>query len=437
MTPTPTPTPAQPDQFSPARSVPATAYPVAQRLLRPTRPRLPATSDCRLTDRAAVSGAHLAFLANHLTPRDRWLARVVGEHRVFTSTQLTQLAFTSARTANQRLLQLYQWRVLDRFQPLLAIGSAPIHYVLDLAGAAVLTAEDGLDPADVAYRHDRALGIGHSLRLAHTLGVNGLYAALVAIARHTSTHTDTDLDGRGGRAVTAWWPETRCARLWGDLARPDAYARWHEDDGTTDREVEFFLEYDTGTEPLTRVAGKLHDYQRLATTTGIITPVLFWFGTPARETAARAALASTLTALDRPAAVPVATTAADPHHASGGAGEHVAVPDSPAAARWLPLPSDGGASSSRLGANATRVRLARLTWPRSDSLTTSSSSISWSDAAIDPDPATGLPDPTAAGGPAGLAEPEPMPPAGQSAYTTRPAPDTAASGRPGDPRTRR
>lgn len=417
-----------PDQSSLARSYPTSTYPVVQRLLRPTRARRPAATSGRLPDRAAVSGAHLAFLANHLTPRDRWLARVVGEHRVFTSTQLAQLAFASARTANQRLLQLYQWRVLDRFQPLLAIGSAPIHYVLDVAGAAVLTAEDGLDPDQLGYRHDRALGIGHSLRLAHTLGVNGLYAALVAIARHTSTHTDADLDGRGGRAVTAWWPETRCARLWGDLARPDAYARWQEGG----REVDFFLEYDTGTEPLTRVAGKLHDYQRLATGTGITTPVLFWFGTPSRETAARAALASTLTALDRPAAVPVATTAADPHR---GAGDHDTVPDSPAAARWLPLSSPNGASSSRFGGNVTRVRLARLTWPRSDSLTTSSAS--WSDTAIDPGAAADAPGTPGRDGSMGLAEPEPMPPAGQSAYTTRPAPDTAESGRPGDPRVRR
>jgi len=424
MTSTPAAWSAPSEQFSPGRSVPSAAYPVAQRLLRPARPR-PATTGGRPTDRAAVSGTHLAFLANHLTPRDRWLARVVSEHRVFTSTQLTQLAFGSARTANQRLLQLYQWRVLDRFQPLLAVGSAPIHYVLDLAGAAVLAAEDGLDPADVGYRHDRALGIGHSLRLAHTLGVNGLYAALVAIARHTSTHTTTDLDGRGGRAVTTWWPETRCARLWGDLARPDAYARWHEDG----RDVEFFLEYDTGTEPLTRVAGKLHDYARLAAATGIITPVLFWLPTPAREGAARAALTSTLTALDRPAVVPVATTAADPttRDTSGHASTQTAVPDSPAAARWLPLASPGGTSGSPFGSTGARVRLARLTWTRDNDLTSS----------IDPDATAALPDTAGAGSPVGWAEPEPMPPAGQSAYTTRPAPDTAKSSRPGDPRTRR
>jgi hypothetical protein len=334
------------------------------------------------------------------------------EQRVFTRTQLTQLAFGSARSANQRLLQLYAWRVIDRFRPMLGVGSAPMHYVLDLAGAAVLAAEDGLEVATLGYRHDRALAVGHSLRLAHTVGVNGLYAALVAVARHTTTHTatdtatDTDVDWWGGRAVTAWWPETRCARLWGDLVRPDAYARWHEHDGTTDREVEFFLEYDTGTEPLTRVAGKLHDYHRLAAATGIITPALFWFGTPAREATARDALATTLAALDRPASVPVATTAAQPDR-----GETGIVPDSPAAARWLPLtPADRRAAQTAGSVRGPRVRLAHLTWP---GLTSPAAVTSRSGRSDEP------PDRYEAAGTAGLAAPAPMPPDGQPAYAPR------------------
>jgi Replication-relaxation len=185
--------------------------PTPQRALRGHRPH-------RLTDRAALTGKHHAHLAAHLTPRDRWLARVLHEHRVLTSTQITQLAFPSARAANHRLLQLYRWRVLDRFQPFLTLGSAPMHYVLDTAGAAVLAAEDDLDTTTVRYRHDRALGIAHSLRLAHTVGVNGFFTALVATARNSRDGVE--------RAVTAWWSEARCARHFGDLVRPDGYGRW-------------------------------------------------------------------------------------------------------------------------------------------------------------------------------------------------------------------
>jgi len=379
-------------------------YPVAQRHLRAPR-------GARLADRAAVTAEHLAFLAAHLTARDRWLARVLHEHRVFTSTQLTRLAFDSTRTANQRLLQLHQWRVIDRFQPFLDVGAAPMHYVLDLAGAAVLAAEDGLAPAAVGYRHDRAVGIGHSLRLAHTVGVNGLYTALVALARHTIKPGQA-AGALGERAVTAWWPEARCARLWGDLARPDAYGRWRENDA----EIEFFLEYDTGTESLTRVAGKLHDYHHLAAATAITTPVLFWFPTPAREAAARQALAATLAALQRPESVPVATTTttAQPT-AAPRAGRTQAAPDSPAGARWLTLdpsrrPTTHGTQSDQ------RVRLAHLTWPHtgpgSPGIHTRPGRAG--EPAPTPGPVPGAP---------GLAAPEPMPPAVLPAYLTRAARD--------------
>jgi len=336
------------------------SYPAPQRQLRGHRP-------ARQSDRAALTGEHHAYLAAHLTPRDRWLARVLAEHRVLTAAQIAQLAFASTRTANRRLLSLYRWRILDRFQPYLTTGSAPMHYVLDTAGAAALAAEDGIDTStkDLGYRHDRAIQIAHSLRLAHTVGVNGFFTDLVAIARHSATTTDhpgSDLGGvaGGSRAVTAWWSEARCARLFGEHVRPDAYGRWSEtsDGGTS--EVEFFLEYDTGTEALSRVAAKLAGYQRLATATGIPTPVLFWLPTPAREANARTALAAILRGLDRPDLVPVATTTAGPdrdQYPAGGTGS-----DSPAEARWLPLTpttAPGGPNT------ATRVRLAQLArvWP--------------------------------------------------------------------------
>jgi len=360
-----------------------------QRALRGHRPARP-------SDRAAVSGQHLALLAGHLTPRDRWLARAVHEYRTLTTHQVAALAFPSVRAANHRLLQLYRWRVLDRFQPFVTSGSAPMHYVLDLAGALVLAAEDHptTDTDDshsrrvrelAGYRRDRALAVAHSLRLAHTTGITNIYADLVAVARHTGPHGRDDTDG--GRAVTAWWPEARCARLWGDLVRPDAYGRWREHGSRGTEEVEFFLEYDTGTEPLHRLAGKLHDYQQLAAATGITTPVLFWLPSPAREHHARDTLAAALTGLDRPRLVPVATTAATPD---------IGAADSPAAARWLPLTPAGTT------APAARVRLAALAgcWPGT--------------ATVPPrrTPPTGdASRPVAVGGQSGLRPPTPMPPA--------------------------
>ena len=303
----------------------------AQRTLRghmPTRP----------TPRVATSGEHHAWLARHLTARDRWLARMLFEHRVFTTHQIVELAFPSVRAANHRLRELYQWRVLDRFQPFVTLGAQPMHYVLDVAGAAGLAFEEGLDPAALRYRHDRAIGIAYSLRLAHTVGCNGFFTHLIAASRAAQC----------AGWLTAWWSEARCARHFGDLVRPDGYGRWHEH--ATGAEVEWFLEFDFGTEALPVLASKLAGYHQLAATSGITTPMLVWLPTTRRETSTRRALADALADLDRPALVPVATSSAD---LPMPAGEDA----SPAGARWLPLPPDNRPAPGR-------VRLAELAHAR-------------------------------------------------------------------------
>ncbi|MFD2415358.1 replication-relaxation family protein [Amycolatopsis pigmentata] len=289
----------------------------------------------RPTPRAANTAEHQAMLAWRLTPRDKWIIRMLHEHRVLTIHQLTDLTFPSARAARMRLRELYAWRVVDRFQPFVSVGTAPMHYVLAPAGATVLAAEDGLDVKDLRYRHDRAYGIAHSLRLAHIVGVNEWFTALVAASRTSS----------GEEALTAWWSETRCARHFGDLVKPDGYGRW-TNHGT---EIEFFLEYDFGTEPLTKLAGKLTGYAALAASSGITTPVLVWLTTARREAAARRLLHRAWQTLDNPRSVPLATATAD-----------LLSPDatpSPAEEVWLPLDTVGGANA--------RWTLHRLTaaWP--------------------------------------------------------------------------
>ncbi|WP_425444467.1 replication-relaxation family protein [Saccharothrix carnea] len=56
---------------------------------------------------------------------------------------------------------------------------------------------------------------------------------------------------------------------------------WH--DGN--RHIEWFLEYDFGTEVLAKRAGKLAGYAALAQATGITTPLLVWLPTSRREVA--------------------------------------------------------------------------------------------------------------------------------------------------------
>lgn len=289
--------------------------PTRQRSLRGHKPTRP-------TSRAANTADHQGLLAWRLTPRDRWIIRMIHEHRVLTAHQITALAFPSFRSGRMRLRELFQWGVVDRFQPFVSVGTAPMHYVLAPAGAAVLAAEDGLDVKELGYRHDRAFGVAHSLRLAHTVGVNEWFTALVDHARHPGPGDEATLD--------AWWAEARCARHFGDLIKPDAYGRWSSQGQT----VEFFLEYDFGTEVLGKLTGKLTGYAALAEATGITTPLLVWLPTSRREATARRLLQRAWRELDDPDSVPVATAAAELLNPTA---EH----PSPADEVWLPLDNHG------------------------------------------------------------------------------------------------
>jgi hypothetical protein len=299
--------------------------PTRQRALRGHKPTRP-------TPRAANTAEHQAVLAWRLTPRDKWIVRMLWEHRVLTAHQITALAFPSFRSGRQRLRELYTWGVVDRFQPFVTVGTAPMHYVLAPAGAAVLAAEDGVDVKEMGYRHDRVFGVAHSLRLAHTVGVNEWFTALVDRARHPDPGEHV--------ALAAWWSETRCARHFGDLIKPDGYGRWRQRDHTGERQVEWFLEYDFGTEVLTKLAGKLAGYAALAQATGITTPVLVWLPTARREATARRLLARAWRELDNPRSVPVATAAAELLNPE-------AAHPSPVDEVWLPLDTAGSGARRR------------------------------------------------------------------------------------------
>ena len=247
----------------------------------------------------------LAALAGRLTDRDRTLCRLLHQHRVLTTPQLTDLAFPSRNAAEHRLAILHQLGVLDRFRPHHTPGSAPYHYVLGPLGAALLAAQTDQEPAQLGYRRDRTLALAHSQRLQHLLGVNSFFCALARAARQDPA-----------AALEVWWSEQRCAAQWGRLVHPDGYGRWREQQ----TRVDFFLEYDRGSEPLGRLAAKLPGYLQLAQASEIATPLLLWLPTPAREAATRQALAGS--------SLPVATATPDPDH-------------TPAGPLWLPLHTSG------------------------------------------------------------------------------------------------
>lgn len=279
-----------------------------------TRPNTPRRLLPSRHQRPRVTQTLVAGLAERLTPRDAEILDAVWEHRVLTTDQLTAIFFPSIHRARHRLLDLYELRALDRFRPWAPTGSRPWHWILGTTGAHHLAAQRGIAPTELRYRPDSAGAIAFSSRLSHQIGVNEFFSQLHATARRRADGSD----------VAEWWPERRCAALWGDLARPDAFGRWAEPvpSGQTNT-IDFFLEHDTGTEPLSRVLAKLDGYAALAQATGITTPVLFWLPNPTREANFRK--------FPMAPNVPIATAVHTP----------ATAPDGPAGPVWLPTGSTG------------------------------------------------------------------------------------------------
>ncbi|HUY48285.1 MAG TPA: replication-relaxation family protein [Streptosporangiaceae bacterium] len=180
--------------------------------------------------------------AAHLTERDRYLVRLVGEHRVLTTGQLCALGFGSIVTARHRLAVLVRIGMLRRFRPHPETGSAPWHYLLGPVGGALLGAEDRDEKKWVPQvRADRQLALERSQRLGHMTGRNWFFVALAVHAR------------AGGGELREWLNETQAASRyqgrvfvapgdWDRLPSPDGLGTWAE----PGREVTFWLEYDTG-----------------------------------------------------------------------------------------------------------------------------------------------------------------------------------------------
>jgi hypothetical protein len=258
----------------------------------------------------------LAALAGRLTPGDRQVCRLLGDHQVLTTGLLTLLLGTPPRTLQQRLTTLTTLKVVDRFRPHrpLGAGSAPYHYLLGEAGAAVLAA-DGSGTVDrPGWDRAQLLRLAHANgHLTHLLAVNTMFAQLTHTARH-----------RAGTRLVCWWPAGRCQARWGRLIAPDAYVRWQDPDG----EVDFFLHHHTQA-AADQPALLLEGYNELAAATGITTPVLLYAVDPDQEAQLRARLTG------QRLLVPVATS--NPAYGP---------PTDPV---WLPTSRPTGGRRSRLG----------------------------------------------------------------------------------------
>ena len=259
------------------------------------------------------------------------MLELVAEHHVLTTEQLRELVFPSISRAQHRLLDLSRRGLLWRTQPYRAEGgSRPFHYLLGYRGAQLQAAQHGTTPPRPATHAERLRRILESPRLGHLLGVNAFFAALADYARRTGLGTyllDEHERGFDREGLHTWRSEEWISEFYRPRITPDGYGCWHEGG----RWLGFFLEHDTGTEPLRRVADKLDRYtssgeaysDRLDVARRLTGMVLIWTNSARREQGLR----KTLQAKHSP--VPVATAARDYGDPDGPAGEvwSVVTPD--------------------------------------------------------------------------------------------------------------
>ena len=211
----------------------------------------------------------LLRIANRLQPRDYTIGHLLSEHRYLTTDQISSILFSSTRTCRNRLDALRRIGFINCFTPLLRdLTRLPVHWVPGpLSARYVALSRDERAPSVKAVKEnqDSRVSGGH---VVHNDGANQFGVDLLVYAR---THPQARL--------TRWWGSTNISSEINHNARPDGHGVWAEQN----RAVAYFLEHDTGTEPLGVLARKVAAYRTVRGGGGPAWPVLFWLPTTARE----------------------------------------------------------------------------------------------------------------------------------------------------------
>jgi hypothetical protein len=226
--------------------------------------------------RSPVRRKGLSALHQRLGERDHNICEFLFEHRCLTTHQIQDLFFDSPRSTRQRLYELNEMQLVVRFRPHAARGQGtyPFHYVLGPMGAQLVAARRGLDLRELGYRRELEDQIAYSTRLPHLLDVNTFFSRLAWTCRRRHFGFE-------------WHSETRTAKRWGSIVRPDGSGSIRFN-GT---QLSFFLEMDRGTERPWRLSEKLPRYSEAALLEECPGYLLFCFSNNEAEVSARRALA--------------------------------------------------------------------------------------------------------------------------------------------------
>ncbi|MFF0123766.1 replication-relaxation family protein [Micromonospora arida] len=204
----------------------------------------------------------------HITSRDRRLLQLLDDHQVLTTDQIHRMLFLARRTCQIRLGELAALGLLDRFRFARAGGgSHPWHWILGHQGHRFQAAAHRRPEPTVRTSRQSVDRLSANPNLTHLLMANEFFVRLTVHARQ---HPQARLD--------RWWSETTTTKQFRTITA-DGHGLWSVAEAT----VGFFLEADTGTEPLGRVVAKLDRYAQLIRRSGPRYPVLLWLSSEQRE----------------------------------------------------------------------------------------------------------------------------------------------------------
>jgi hypothetical protein len=183
-----------------------------------------------------------------LDERDHAILLSLLGHKVLTTDQIKSLFFRSTRRCQHRLRELKDLGLIAAFTPRrgFAEGRPPACWLLTKTGLSDIADAKGVRPSDLAWVPDESYR--GSRNLAHRLGVNAFFCALVEASRAHEDH-----------CLATWRPE-RWIRTPTAEVKPDGFGRYLHPAGA----CEFYLEYDRGTEAVGALSRKLEGYLRLA-----------------------------------------------------------------------------------------------------------------------------------------------------------------------------
>lgn len=183
-----------------------------------------------------------------LDERDHAIFLSLLEHKVLTTQQIKSLYFRSLRRCQHRLKELRDLGLIASFTPRRGFGEGrpPDCLFLTKAGLSACADVKGVRASDLSWIPNE--GYRGSQNLAHRLGVNAFFCALIEASR-----------AHEGHCLATWrlehWVRTRAAEV-----KPDGFGRYLHSGGVCD----FYLEYDRGTEAFGALSRKLEGYLRLA-----------------------------------------------------------------------------------------------------------------------------------------------------------------------------